>query len=200
MRGKFNRTIVAADSGAVVPYAMVDIYDQVTGNRANIYAAQTGGFPLSNPFEANILGFVTFFLEAGQYRFVASSGGGAFISEITYEVVVDPNIARGVYDIIEKTGTTENIDYSGISLRYLRMTNVAAKTLTFRPFSDFEIPVGEVFNIRNSGAGLLTIIAGSGVTINPPAGGTLAVEENGMVSVICYDEDKYDMIGQVVPA
>lgn len=200
MRGKFNRTIVAADSGAIVPYAMVDVFEQVSGNRANIYNAQSGGSPLPNPFEASVLGLVSFFLDAGQYRFVASSVGGAFVSEIAYELVVDPNIARGVYEIITKAGTAENIDYSGISLRYLRMTNAAAKTLTVRPFATFEIPVGEVFNIRNAGAGLLTLAAGLGVTINPPAGGSLVIENGGSVTLICIAENEYDMIGQVVPA
>jgi len=175
MRGKFNRTIVAANSGAVVPYAMVDVFDQATGDRVDIYSSQTGGTPISNPFESTSLGFVSFFLDAGQYRFVARSAGGAFISEITHEVVVDPSIASGIYEVIEKTGTDENIDYKGISLRYLQMTNSSAKTLTFRPFSSFEISVGEVFNIRNSGAGLLTVIAGSGVTINPPTSGVLTI-------------------------
>ena len=195
MRGKFNRTIVAANSGAVVPYAMVDVFDQATGDRVDIYSSQTGGTPISNPFESTSLGFVSFFLDAGQYRFVARSAGGAFISEITHEVVVDPSIASGIYDVIEKTGTDENIDYKGISLRYLQMTNSSAKTLTFRPFSSFEISVGEVFNIRNSGAGLLTVIAGSGVTINPPTSGVLTIEQNGSAAVICIAEDEYDMIG-----
>lgn len=195
MRGKFNRTIVAANSGAVVPYAMVDVFDQATGDRVDIYSSQTGGTPISNPFESTSLGFVSFFLDAGQYRFVARSAGGAFISEITHEVVVDPSIASGIYDVIEKTGTNENIDYKGISLRYLQMTNSSAKTLTFRPFSSFEIGVGEVFNIRNSGAGLLTVIAGSGVTINPPTSGVLTIEQNGSAAVICVAENEYDMIG-----
>jgi len=194
MRGKFNRTIVAANSGAVVPYAMVDVFDQVTGNRADIYSSQSGGAPLSNPFETTDLGFASFFIDAGQYRFVARSAGGAFISEVTHEIVVDPIMASGIYDIIEKTGANENIDYRGISLRYLQMTNAAAKTLTFRPFSTFEIQVGEVFNVRNIGAGLLTIIAGSGVTISPPASGILTIEQNGTASIICTAEDEYDMI------
>lgn len=103
-----------------------------------------------------------------------------------------------LYDIITKTETDELIDYKGYKLKLLRMTNASPKTLTVRASADFPIDTGEFFNVRNAGAGLLTIVADSGVTINPPAGGTLTVAQGGSVTLMCVAEDEYDLIGQVV--
>lgn len=82
--------------------------------------------------------------------------------------------------------------------KYVRMVGAAAKTATVSPNTTTALPAGE-WHIRNAGAGDLTIVAGSGVTINPPAGGTLVVPQNGTVTLKRISADLFDLLGQTVP-
>jgi hypothetical protein len=225
MRGRFNRTICNTGSGAVVPYALLDVFIQGGTVRAELYSAETGGAPIANPVEANSLGQVGFFVGAGIYHFVASTNGGAVVSEIEHEVIVDPNMAvpysawgalaeaggdpalfrsaigLNVYTVIDLGGSNEYLQsVGGNQLVYYRMTSSVAKSFIVRPNATHAVGIGEAFNIRNMGAGLLSISPMSGVTINAPAGGTLTVALNGSVTLICVALNTYDLIGQVVAA
>lgn len=83
---------------------------------------------------------------------------------------------------------------------YLRFTSATAKTCTFRPNSTEAITVDAEFHIRCVGAGDLTLTPGAGVTLNPPAGGTLVLSDGMSVTVKRVATDEFDVIGQTVPA
>lgn len=84
---------------------------------------------------------------------------------------------------------------------YTRYTNTGAKTLTVRPQSAHAIDQDAEFAIANRAAtGALTIVAGSGVTINVPAGGTLVLNPGMVATLKRVAENEFDLIGQVVPA
>lgn len=55
------------------------------------------------------------------------------------------------------------------------MNNAAANTLTIPPHSAVAFPVGTVITVTMVGAGVTSIAAGAGVTINKPAARTLAI-------------------------
>lgn len=84
--------------------------------------------------------------------------------------------------------------------KYQRWTNAGAKTLTVEPEATTAQPDDGEWHIRNVGAADLTIAAGAGVTINPPAGGTLVVAEDGTVTLKRVAADEFDLMGQTVPA
>lgn len=125
-----------------------------------------------------------------------------FDSMAAYRTLLRSALLINNYAIVTLAATAENLTYSPNTegLVYFRLTNAAAKTYTVRPNSTHNVAIGAAFNLRNAGAGLLTIVAGAGVTINAPAGGTLTVALNGSVTLICVALNVYDLIGQVVAA
>jgi len=133
-----------------------------------------------------------------------SGGAGTSLSIYggSFNTLSASNINGLLWLIVNTSDTDVNLVYAsnGNAFTINRFTNASAKTYTVRPNSDHAVAIGAAFNLRNVGAGLLTIVAGSGVTINPPAGGTLTVAQNGSVTLICADVDEYDLIGQVVTA
>lgn len=109
-----------------------------------------------------------------------SGGGGSSLSPVSTE-----------------TGTSHDITASE-SGSYIRFTATSAKSCTFRPNSTHALPANGEWHIRNVGTGNLTITAGSGVTINPPYGGTLVVPPAGTVTVKRVASDIFDVMGVTV--
>lgn len=101
--------------------------------------------------------------------------------------------------VITEAGTSANLDADNVG-KYQRWTNAAAKTLTVLPNATEAIPADAEFHIRNVGAGDLTIVEDTGVTINPPNSGTLVVPSGGTVTLKRVAEDVFDLLGQTVAA
>jgi hypothetical protein len=101
--------------------------------------------------------------------------------------------------VVTDSGTARDVESSD-SHRYIRMTSASAKTATIRPNSTHVLPDNFETHLRCVGAGNLTLVAGSGVTINPPAGGTLVLSAGMTVTVKKVGTDEYDLMGQTVPA
>lgn len=78
---------------------------------------------------------------------------------------------------------------------YTRFTSATAVTVTINTGA---ATVGQEFHARQAAAGLVTFVAGSGVTINAPAGGSLALAGQGAtVTLKCVATNTYDLFGQV---
>lgn len=82
--------------------------------------------------------------------------------------------------------------------QYLRFTEAAAKTLTVRPEATEALPANGEWHLRNVGAGDLTLVAGTGVTINLPTEGTLSIPSGGTATLKRVAADEFDLFGQVV--
>jgi hypothetical protein len=82
---------------------------------------------------------------------------------------------------------------------YRLMTNAAAKTATFRPDATEALPANGEWHFRNKGAGNLTLVAGAGVTLYPPYGGTLVVPQKGTVTVKRIAINEFDVMGVTLP-
>lgn len=193
-----------------------------------IYSTREGEI-LDPPYLTNSAGIFNFYINPGQYNYgingtyykvdvvgssfdqitindsgAISGGAGTFISLYagSFNNVSAYSIKALLYTIVDLSGTSHNLEYSDEDNAFTihRFTNAAEKTYTVRPNADHPVPTGAAFNLRNVGAGLLTIVADSGVTINPPAGGTLTVAQGGSVTLMCVAEDEYDLIGQAVSA
>lgn len=84
--------------------------------------------------------------------------------------------------------------------QYHRFTYVGAKTLTVQGESTEPQSANSEWHLRNAGTGTLTLVEDTGVTIHPPAGGTLVLDPNMTVTLKRVAEDEYDLMGQVVAA
>lgn len=58
-----------------------------------------------------------------------------------------------------------------------------AMSITVPPNADVAFPIGSVIEIENTGAGVVTIVAGSGVTINKTAASLAMSAQYGMVTL-----------------
>jgi hypothetical protein len=83
---------------------------------------------------------------------------------------------------------------------YLRHTSVGAATVTVTAQADVAWEDDAEVHIRRAASGTLTITPGSGVTLNPPSGGTLGLTNAMTVTLKRVAEDEWDVIGQTVPA
>lgn len=81
---------------------------------------------------------------------------------------------------------------------YLRFTSGSAKAYTVRADATEALPANGEWHIRNVGANDLTIVEDTGVTINPPNGGTLVVPVGGTVTLKRVATDEFDLLGQTV--
>lgn len=103
-------------------------------------------------------------------------------------------------------GTPPVVPESGTSLtatpansgNYTRFTNSSAKTYTFDDAESYV--VGAQYHGRNAGAGDLTITEAGGMTINPPALGTLVIPQGGTFTVKIVASDEADLFGVTVAA
>lgn len=99
-----------------------------------------------------------------------------------------------------KTVSTSNYDVLATdSDSYIRMTNASANTVTVRPDATEALPSNGQWHIRSVGAGGTTIVAGSGVTINAPEGGTLQLLPKQTVTLKRTGTNTFDLIGRTVP-
>lgn len=95
------------------------------------------------------------------------------------------------------TYTLDLLDAHG----YLRATNAGGCDITVPPLGTEAFELGTVITIRAATAGTVTLIEGSGVTLNPPggAGGSLDfAEEGATVQIKLVDasgDGEWDVIG-----
>lgn len=124
----------------------------------------------------------------------SGTGIGIYTSLVS---IVAPNGGNGVTQflpIVTISDTTYDLP-SNMAGRYLRFTATTDKVLNVRADSVHPMPAEVEWHIRNVGAGSLTIIPGGGVTINAPAGGSLIVPSNGVVTLKRTGTDIYDLAG-----
>lgn len=82
---------------------------------------------------------------------------------------------------------------------YFRSTATTASTVTFP--SGLSLVLGAEVHIRQAGSGAVTLVAGSGVTLNAPFGGTLVLAGEGATVTAKYvAADTWDVIGLVEAA
>ena len=96
--------------------------------------------------------------------------------------------------VFERNSTTYNL--AGlINGTYNYFSNASAVTLTVQPNATAAIPANAAYEIERRGAGDLTIVAGSGVTILPPKGGSLILEDGDFVVLKRTAENEYKLHG-----
>lgn len=81
---------------------------------------------------------------------------------------------------------------------YVRFTATGAKTATFDSGDGFAAP--QEYHIANRAASGNLTLSGSGVTLNPPKGGTLVLEPGDTVTVKFVDADEADVFGSTEAA
>lgn len=99
--------------------------------------------------------------------------------------------------VFEQDTTTYNLA-DLINGTYNYFSNASAVTLTVQPHATAAIPANAEYQIEARGAGGLTIVAGSGVTIIPPKGGSLVLAQGDFVKIKRTGVDEFKLIGTTV--
>ena len=99
--------------------------------------------------------------------------------------------------VFEKNATTYNLA-DLINGTYNYFSSASAVTLTVQPNATAAIPANAEYEIEARGAGGLTIVAGSGVTIIPPKGGSLVLAQGDFVKIKRTNLDEFKLIGTTV--
>lgn len=102
-------------------------------------------------------------------------------------------------EVKEISGTTYDL-LAADAGKYLRATNAGTKTFTVQDDADEEQPAHGEWHIRNAGAGDLTLVEDTAVTINVPFGGTLVLSQGMSATLKRVATDEYDLLGQTVAA
>jgi len=99
--------------------------------------------------------------------------------------------------VFEQDSTTYNLA-DLINGTYNYFSNASAVALTVQPNATAPIPANAEYEIEARGAGGLTIVAGSGVTIIPPKGGSLILAQGDVVKIKRINLDEFKLIGTTV--
>ncbi len=99
--------------------------------------------------------------------------------------------------VFEQNSTTYNLA-DLINGTYNYFSNASAVTLTVQPNATAAIPANAEYQIEARGAGGLTIVAGSGVTIIPPKGGSLILAQRDFVKIKRTNLDEFKLVGTTV--
>ncbi len=82
---------------------------------------------------------------------------------------------------------------------YIRFTGATPASYTVS--TGLGLLEGTEIHVRQAGAGVITIVANVGVTINPPATGTLILAGDGATVTLKYvGSEEFDLMGQVFAA
>lgn len=104
--------------------------------------------------------------------------------------------AGGAPPVVTESGTSLTADDTNAG-NYTRFTSSSAKTYTFDDAETYA--VSAEYHGRNANTNDLTITEAGGMTINPPAGGTLVIPPHGTFTVKIIAADEADLFGVTVP-
>ncbi len=96
--------------------------------------------------------------------------------------------------VLEQNSTAYNLA-DLINGTYNYFTHASAVTLTVQPDATAAIPSDAAYEIERRGAGDLTIVADIGVTIIPPKGGSLILEDGDFCVLKRTGVDTYKLVG-----
>jgi hypothetical protein len=99
--------------------------------------------------------------------------------------------------VVDHVGTTYTVLAADVN-KYRRLTATSSKTITVGPASGEALPADYEQHFDVWGAGAATFVAGSGVSILPPSGGSLVVPQNGVVTLKRVAVNAFRLLGQTV--
>lgn len=191
--------------GNSLPGATCYLYEPGTSTLAS--GLQTAaGAALDNPFQANADALIQFRAPDGEYDLRVTSGARDYRLRVQCVDLADA-IARAEdaanraeaaatsWSQVVPVTASRSLGLADLGA-YLRSTAAAAITLTVEPQAAVAWPADAEIELRVAGAGSVTLVAASGVALNPPHGGTLTLSTRMGVLLKCVGADVWDIVGQ----
>jgi hypothetical protein len=184
------------DAGTTTPLSMAT--DDTGSSTLAKCLLSTLGEPLSNPADNETV-FIPHF--GAPYKLALyTNSTDADADTIASAVWVVDNLANELrLTVVERTGSW-TVASTDIDAAYNVATGAGVYTVTVPLQATDAVPTGFVQHIRNNSSSIVTLAGETGVTINPPTGGSLVVPAGGTVSLIypAIATDEWDLSGRTV--
>lgn len=164
-----DQTIAYVSGGGVQTVSVVPV---INANKPVVL--QTDGSTNGDQSKLNIVG-------TGQVT-ATDDGSGAVTVNVPKEVSI--NSQAGDYTLA--------LSDSG---KYVRMTKGTANNLTVPANGTVAFPVGTSIAVRQAGAGVTTLVAAGGVTLNNPGTDLHFAKQNATCQLIKVASDTWDIVG-----
>lgn len=106
--------------------------------------------------------------------------------------------AGGNIAINDQTGTSYTLVIGDLG-KLVRCANAAANTMTVPPNASVAFAIGDTITVEQTGAGVTTLVAGAGVTLNTPPLTSLALAgQRSMVTLVKVATNEWDVSGALV--
>lgn len=147
---------------------------------------------VANRAVADQNGNYDFFVPNGTYTLQYYNAAGVYQRPQRFVAMYGAQNPATVRTITGTAHTLEAVDENAV----LRFTNASAITLTLPADADASIPVGSAGEIHQKGAGVITVVAGAGATLQASGG---LVSSGGQFAVMGWRKDAantYVLVGE----
>jgi hypothetical protein len=130
---------------------------------------------------------------------VSKADGGTFNGDVTVDadfVVTGTGVADSGIPIVTETSASRTFLLTDVG-SYIRTTSSSATTVTVPPNSSVAVPIGGEVILFQAGTGQVTIVAGSGVTLNSKDGNLKISGRYGAATCKKVATDTWDVIGDL---
>lgn len=189
---------IVDDAGNVQPLASIEVRREISGQPlVALYSDRDGASSLGNPFLADADGFAAFHVAGGAYQITATLG--AFSRTWRY-VPIGTNAEQ---DTDEDVGLLVSTYTDSITLaltdasKVIEMNKATAVSVTVPPNADVAFPIPSFLDIAQIGAGQVTVVAGSGVTIRSKSGNLKIAAQYGAASLYKRATNEWVLIGDL---
>jgi hypothetical protein len=180
---------ITAANGAAVANPTATVYLPNSETLATGLVDKDGA-ALTNPFNGNDRGHVQFAAPDGRYDLKIVGGGREYIQRIAFSEGAATSFAQ----VVNKT---ENYALAAADVgAYIRIGGGGAVSITVAPNATLALPSNGEWHFRATGD--VEFAPASGVTVNPPHGGTLTMASGMTVTLKRVAADVFDLLGQTV--
>lgn len=193
-------------------FALWRIKQDATGGRT--FSVSDGTTPASVPINsaANAVSLVLAFCPNGTDIDIAVLGGGGASNASALTFTPAGNLAAtNTQAAIEELDTekaaasvpvtTQTTDYTlvlGDANSVIRINSASARLVTVPPNSSVAFPTGTIIEIVRVGAGTVTLVPGSGVTVNSENGMLAVAAQYAEVSLLKVATDTWSLVGRLI--
>lgn len=191
--------------GNSLPGATCYLYEPGTSTLAS--GLQTAaGAALANPFLADADALIQFRAPDGEYDLRVTSGARDYRLRVqcvdlaaaiarAEDAAARAEAAATSWSQVVPVTASRALGLGDLGA-YLHSLAAEAISLTVEPQSVVAWPADAEIQLRVAGAGSVTLVAASGVALNPPAGGTLILSTRMGVLLKRTGADDWDIVGQ----
>lgn len=189
MLSRILRPIVN-DNGSLLPFATAVITNRVDSVLSTLWSDRDASTVLSTvgAATANIRGYLDVFLMPGDYSISITSADGLFTGD--EEIFLPPKS-------LEISDATTSRTLSAIDAgNFITFTSASAIQVDLQDDSSFFFPTNTIIYLRQSGAGQITVVPETSVTLEPPADGSLlSAGDGGTFSLRKRSANNWQMLG-----